>query len=88
MSDTLRSKTICISAQTHWALRMLARASHAKAGPMDTAKGTDAVAEEILSTVLAEQYPQLKALYEQRKDLDEQAAASLQTPLTPLPPVK
>lgn len=81
MSDIIRSRSIAVSHETHWALRMLAKANRAMVGPMDTPGGVDAIAENILSNHIHTHFAYLEDAYASRKAIDDQAVERLRNPV-------
>lgn len=73
MDNLIRSRSIAVSHEVHWMLRILSKARRAGCGPMDTPEGPDAIAENILREHLAAQYPDLVVLWARRGEVDDEA---------------
>lgn len=70
---SLRSCEVAISARTFWMLQRIAAARRKGESTMAVPVTADKVAEEILSTHLAERFEKLGALFDNREKLNQEA---------------
>lgn len=73
MTDIIRSRSIAVSHEVYWMLRILSKAHRSNCGPLDTPEGPDAIAERILHEYFAVQYPDLVILWARRGEVDDEA---------------
>lgn len=71
--DYLRPYTVQVTARTFWLLQRVAAARRNGDSALDPKTNQDSVAEEILSSHLAEMFPALPALFDQREKVNAEA---------------
>lgn len=80
VSDIIRSRSIAVSHEVYWMLRILSKAQRSNCGPLDSPEGPDAIGERILREYLAAKHPDLVVLWARRGEVDDEAVKLCQKP--------